>query len=158
MPNWLTDNIDSVPPSMAARMKIAVRLMALSPSYIPPIERWKTELARYQSRKSFAPITPETSTCPPHATWCPRFGLPTGPHACEVCTAERDTDPAFAVTLRYIGDLYGAARCVHRQDTGEHREQTCCGGKIKQVPIVRCGRTGKPADCRSCREKELSRA
>lgn len=58
--------------------------------------------------------------------------------------------------MRDRGRAYGAATCQHRQDTGEYREERCCGGRVKQVPVVRCARTGREANCRGCREKELT--
>lgn len=102
--------------------------------------------------------------CPPHATWCARFGLPTDEATCAACTAareDRSIDPETGITraalhiqrMRDKGIAYGAATCQHRQDTGEYREERCCGGRVKQVPVIRCGRTGKEADCRRCREK-----
>lgn len=59
--------------------------------------------------------------------------------------------------MRVIGTMYGAATCPHRQPTGETRPLTCCGGKVKDVPIYHCTRTDTtPAPCHRCREKLLS--
>jgi hypothetical protein len=89
-------------------------------------------------------------SCPPHAEFCPRFGLPTSEHACQVCTEERAQVPDFAQQMRAVGMLWGAMDCVHRQDTGATEERRCCGGKIKTVPVLSCGLTGRRAQCEHC--------
>ena len=119
-------------------------------------------------------VTREASPCdgaPKHADWCHRFGFPTNQAACDACTRARDSNGEFAgegVTvsggvprdgeegmpfsvwftqwLRVWGEWH---RCQHRRATGETREEICCGGQIKKVPILVCD-LDPNADCRSC--------
>jgi hypothetical protein len=112
-----------------------------------------------------APAPGVTAPCVPDAgvaaaTWCERFGLPTGPHACEVCTAARQHDPAdpdlapwFAQKMRDLGRLYGATACMFRRDTGRTVERRCCGGHVKQVPVWDCAFIGGEAHCQRCRDR-----
>lgn len=170
--HWLIDNIDSAPPSLANRMHALLYIISRNPSYSPPIALFQAELARYQARSARQPASLQSSAspCPPHATWCPRFGLPTGPHACEVCTAERASKDQYTATddegefttpwsayflsqMRYIGQFYGAVTCTHRQPTGRTIEQRCCGGKTKQIPVYTCALTNQDADCLHCPRK-----
>jgi hypothetical protein len=119
-----------------------------------------------------------TSPCdgaPQHATWCHRFGFPTGPAACDACTRARDAGGEFAGEvatlsggvpvggeegmpfaawftqwLRIWGEWH---RCKHRIATGETREEVCCGGRVKKVPVLAC-ELDPGGDCRRCgREK-----
>lgn len=162
MKTWLLQNLDRAPHSLAVRMEIALRLLDTVPEYRPPIEKWQAELARHEARAGGIAAPP--APCIPHATWCARFGLPTDEAKCAACTAAREDmtrDPATGLTMaalhiqrmRDAGIAYGAIRCAHRQETGEYREQRCCGGKVKQVPVVRCARDGKEANCRGCPHK-----
>ena len=99
------------------------------------------------------PVQPD---CPPHTDWCERYGLPTGPDACEACTAARREWPEFAQHMRNVGRLYGALSCSHRIDTGTTVTRVCCGGQMKQVPVFRCGRDGQePAPCLRCRDRTV---
>ncbi len=162
MKTWILQNIDRAPHSLALRMDVALRLLDTVPGYRPPVEHWQAELARHDARARGIAATP--APCIPHATWCARFGLPTDEATCAACTAAREDmtrDDATGLTraalhiqrMRDAGIAYGAATCQHRQETGEYREERCCGGRVKQVPIVRCAKTGREADCRGCREK-----
>ena len=98
---------------------------------------------------------PAANACPPHATFCPRFGLPTSEHACAVCTEERAQDPEFAQQMRTVGMLWGAMTCAHRQDTGATEEKKCCGGKTKAVPVATCSLTGERAACERCQRRSV---
>ena len=100
------------------------------------------------------------ATCPPDTDWCEKYGLPTGRHACEVCTeakAYRDADPEcapwFMQTMRDVGRLYGALVCKHRIATGRTIERRCCGGAVKSLPVYACALTGRDADCRRCHRR-----
>ena len=93
--------------------------------------------------------------CPPHATWCEKYGLPTGHNACAVCTEARRDWPDFAQHMRNVGRMYGAATCTHRMDTGRTVTRVCCGGKEHALPVYQCDRTGTEAACAKCRDKEL---
>ncbi len=94
-------------------------------------------------------------SCPPHADWCERYGLPTDAAQCATCTARREArDAEYLQTMRSRGLAYGAAACAHREQTGETVERRCCGGSVKRLPVYRCARDGTtPAPCATCRAK-----
>ncbi len=104
---------------------------------------------------------PPPPPCPPDATWCERFGLPTGPNACQVCTDTRenreDSEQAawFVMMMRSVGMAFGAMTCVHRTDSGEVKIVKCCGGKEKEVRVFRCALNGQQAECGRCRNRKL---
>jgi hypothetical protein len=97
---------------------------------------------------------PTVDICTPHTTWCERYGLPTGEHACEVCTDARAADPEFAQHMRTIGQFYGALACKYRADSGQTEERRCCGGQVKSIPIFECRLTLERAECGRCAQKK----
>jgi len=57
----------------------------------------------------------------------------------------------FTQWLRAWGEWY---KCKHRRATGETREEICCSGHVKKVPVLAC-ELDSNADCRMCGRMKL---
>ena len=106
----------------------------------------------------------KTDECPPHTSWCVRFGISTGESGCKLCSSLRESsDPEDRETYAWLiqqmfilGGFNRMQKCKHLyQRENETETKRCCGNKEKEVPVFRCKKhEDNAATCYACNEKE----